>query len=555
MRKLATLVVCGALALGASAQSKPSSTSSRPSTAASAAAQNVSADRIKADIKFLSSDLLEGRGTGARGGDVAAEYIATQFALAGLSPAGSNGTFMQRVPMVGVTTQTGTTLAVTSPKQTYNLRLLEDAVVMDESQQPTSDVNGDVIFMGYGITAPEYQWDDYAGVDVKGKVLLMFVNEPPSQDEKFFNGRALTYYGRWTYKFEHAAKMGAAGVILIHKTDMASYGWQVVRSSWSGERAYLAGDKEPKLNLASWIQLDIARNILADAGQDLDQLLAAAGKRGFKPVPLKVGAQSHVVSKVRPFESQNVIGVVPGSDPKLKQEAIFYTAHYDHLGYRPDAPGDNIYNGANDNSSGTAILIEMARAVATATTRPKRSMYFAAVTAEEQGLWGSNYLGKNLPVPAKQVSLNLNFDSFAPLGIPQGVSAGGYDRTDFASIFQKVASDFKLQILPPEHPESGGYYRSDHFSFARVGVPAFSINMGEKFTGHPEDWVKQRSEKITKCYHQPCDEFDEGGDYRANAVVARFGIALGYAAADMPKLIQWKPGDEFEAERKAQAGQ
>lgn len=523
---------------------------------AAAAMQNVNAERIRADVRFLSSDLLEGRGTGQRGGDVAATYIATQFALAGLKPMGDNGSYLQKVPMVGVSTQPGSSLEILPTNgEAMNLRPLEDCVLMDESQQTESDVSSEVIFAGYGISAPEYNWNDYAGLDVKGKILLMLVNEPPSNDDAFFKGRALTYYGRWTYKFEHAAEMGAAGVILVHREDMASYGWEVVRASWSGERSYLRSDKSPKLKLASWVQFEVAKKLAAGGGQDLDQLIAAAQKPGFKAVKLNVMAKSHVVSKVRPFDSQNVIGAVEGSDPKLKQQAIIYTGHYDHLGIRPEMPGDNIYNGALDNATGTSMVIEMARAVSASPVKPKRTLIFATVTAEEQGLWGSNYLGLNPPIPAKDISLNLNFDSIAPLGIPKEVSAGGYERTNFAPVFEKTASDFGFAVITPQHPESGGYYRSDHFSFARVGVPAFSVNAGSKFEGHSAEWVSGLQKQMAKNYHQPTDEYRPEFDYRADAVIARFGLALGYKAADLPAMVQWMPGDEFAAHRKSAEGQ
>lgn len=515
-----------------------------------AALHNVQADRIRADVKYLSSDALEGRGTGTRGGDMAAEYIAKQFKEAGVEPAGDNGSYFQKVPLVGVTTLPATTLSVKTPQRTMNLKLLDDAVVFNLSQREVEDVHAGVVFVGYGITAPEFGWDDYAGADVKGKVLLALVNEPPSDDPKYFGGKALTYYGRWTYKFEQAARMGAAGVILIHKTDMASYGWDVVRSSWSGERSGLADDTEPKLPLAAWVQLEQARAMLADAGQNLDALMAAAQQKGFHAINLPLEVNAHLVSSIRHFESSNVIGKVTGSDPELKKEAVIYTGHYDHLGIRPDQPGDNIYNGALDNATGTAMVIEMARAVAAAPAKPRRTMYFAAVTAEEQGLWGSAYLGKHPPVPVSEISLNLNYDAIKPLGIPREVVADGYERTTLAAIFEKTASDFKLKILPAPTPEDGGYYRSDHFSFARVGVPAFSIEPGEHFSGHPESWVKANSEAMDRSYHQPNDEYNPEYDYRSNAVLARFGIALGYRAAQQPGLVQWKTGDEFEKVRK-----
>jgi len=517
------------------------------------AMRNVQAERIRADVKYLSSDAMEGRGTGTRGGELAAAYIAKQFKEAGLEPAGDDGSYFQKVPMVGTTTLPETTVAVKTPKQTLDLALLDDVVAFNLDQHEISDVSAGVVFVGYGITAPEFGWDDYAGADVKGKVLLMLVNEPPSDDPAFFAGKALTYYGRWTYKFEQAARMGAAGVLLIHKTEMASYGWQVVRSSWSGERSGLADDLEPKLALASWIQLEKARLILADAGQNLDSLISAAQKKGFRPLPLPLQVSAHVVSAIRHFESANVIGKVTGSDPQLQKQAVIFTGHYDHLGIRPGQPGDNIYHGALDNATGTAMVMEIARAIAASPQKPKRSIYFASVTAEEQGLWGSAYLGKHPPVPVSDITLNLNFDAIKPLGIPTQVEAPGYERTTFARVFEKTAADFKLAILPAAHPENGGYYRSDHFSFARVGVPGFSISPGERFTGHPPAWIKSNSEAMEKSYHQPSDQYHEEYDYRTNAVLARFGIALAFRAAAQPELVQWKPGDEFEKLRKPSA--
>ena len=512
---------------------------------------NVRDEHIRADVKYLASDALEGRGTGAHGGDVAAEYIAQQFQAAGLQPAGDNGTWFQKVPMVGITTEPASTMQVITPKQSLELKLADDVMLFNLDGKKTVDLDAPVVFVGYGIQAPEFGWDDYAGVDVKGKILLMFVNEPPSDDPKFFGGKALTYYGRWTYKYEQAARMGAAGVILIHRSDMASYGWQVVRSSWSGEHSQLAEDKAPKLALASWIHLDKARAVLADAGEDLDALLAASQKKGFRAKPLPLTVKAHLVSQVRYFASNNVLGKLPGSDPELSKQAIFFTGHYDHLGMRETPAGKIIYHGALDNATGTAMVMEMARAMGAAHDRPKRTVYFAAVTAEEQGLWGSEYLAQHLPVPAASVSLDLNYDAIAPLGIPKQLVAQGYERTTLAKVVEQTAADFKMTILAPQHPENGGYYRSDHFSFAHYGIPAFSIEAGEKFTGHTEAWVKAKGEEMEKSYHQPSDEFKEDYDYRTNAVLARFGIALAYRAGVLPHNVEWLPGEEFEAARKA----
>src|SRR5216683_5071507 len=362
--------------------------------AAIAAFQKIDPEHIRAHVRFLSHDLLEGRGTGQRGGDIAAEYIATQFWLYGLKAAGDNGTFFQKVPMVGITPAPETTFELAPAKgDAMQLKPLDQYVAYDETQRPSDDIDAEIVYVGYGIEAPEYQWDDYKGVDVRGKVLLMLVNEPSSDDPNFFKGRALTYYGRWVYKYEETARKGAVGAILIHKTEMASYGWEVVRNSFSGEKSYLKLDGTPKLKAAAWIHLDIARNLASDAGMDLEKMMADATSRDFKPAPLHVRLSAHMTSKVRPFESDNVIAVLPGSDRKLKDEGVLYTAHYDHFGIRPDMPGDNIFNGAMDNATGCGILMEIARVYAGAAQKPHRSIFIVSVTAEEQGLLGSEYLG------------------------------------------------------------------------------------------------------------------------------------------------------------------
>jgi Zn-dependent M28 family amino/carboxypeptidase len=519
--------------------------------AAIAAFQKIDAERIRAHVRFLSHDLLEGRGTGQRGGDIAAEYIATQFALDGLKPAGDNGTYMQKVPMVGTTLSPETTFSLVPAKGSpRDLKFLSEYTAYDETQQAESNVNADIVYVGYGIQAPEYQWDDYKGVDVKGKVLLMLVNEPPSDDPKFFKGKALTYYGRWVYKYEQAARKGAVGAILIHKTDMASYPWDVVRNSDSGEKSYLKLDGSPKLQVASWIHLDAARGLAAMAGLDLDKMMADARSRDFRAVLLSVKLQAHMVSKVRPFESNNVIAMLPGSDAKLKTEAVLYTAHYDHLGIRPEMPGDNIYNGADDNASGCGILLELAHAYGTAAQKPRRSILFASVTAEEQGLLGSEYLGKHPPVPAGKIALDLNYDDIPPLGSPEEVEISGSERTTFYPTVQALAQEFRLAIRPDSHPEAGYYYRSDHFSLARVGIPSFSISEGLKYKGHDMMWgLEQANEYTEKHYHQPSDEYHPDMDFTGDAVMARFGFALGWEAASQPKVVGWEKGDEFEAAR------
>jgi Zn-dependent M28 family amino/carboxypeptidase len=507
---------------------------------------------IRAHVAFLASDLLEGRGTGQRGGDIAADYIATQFALYGLKPAGDNGSYMQRVPMVGVTTDPSSTIALTINNKPLPLRLLEDVVAMDESQSASSDIDAPLVYVGYGIVAPEYKWNDYKDVDVKGKVLLMLVNEPPSDDPNFFKGRALTYYGRWTYKYEEAARHGAAGVILIHQPEMASYGWDVVRNSWGGERAYVRTDNAAKLKLASWVQYDIAQKIAASVDKNADDLIRMANSRDFKPVTLPIEVKAHLVSRIRPFDSNNVVAELTGSDDKLKTQAVLYSAHYDHLGIRPGVPGDNIYNGAVDNATGCGMLLEIARGFATAPQAPNRSIVFAAVTGEEQGLLGSDYLSRHLPVPAGEITLALNFDGIRPDGIPETIELSGVERTTYYLTAYSTAKEFGFDIKPDSNPGAGQYYRSDHFSFAHVGIPAFSVQEGLKYKGHPLDWGVQREEDYDEHrYHQPGDQFDPTWDFSGLADISRFGIELGWKAASQQELIQWLPNDEFEAIRKA----
>jgi Zn-dependent M28 family amino/carboxypeptidase len=521
--------------------------------AATASIKAVNADRIRADVKFLSDDLLEGRGTGQRGGDIAVKYIATQYALNHLKPAGDNGTYLQKVPMVGLTTLPGSTFSlVPASGQPIPLTYAKEITAYDETEQPASDIDAEIVFVGYGIEAPEYKWDDYKGTDVKGKILLMLVNEPSSDDPQFFGGKALTYYGRWTYKFEEAARKGALGAIVVHKTDMASYGWNVVETSNTGEKDYLRGTDTPKLKLESWAQLTVADQIARSAGTDIESLMKMANSRDFKPMPLPIRMKAHIVTKVRPFDSYNVLGMVEGSDPKLKDEAVMYSAHWDHLGIHPDEPGDNIYNGAVDNATGVGMLLEIARAFAENPVKPKRSILFAAVTAEEQGLHGSEWLGLHPPLPAKNISLGLNFDAFAPIGIPEEVSVTGAERNTFYPAVERTAKEFKLTIVPDSNPGAGHFYRSDHFSLSRVGIPAFSINQGSKFEGKPREYGLNYQKEFTKNnYHQPSDEFHEDWNFEGNAKMARFGVALGWEAANAVNLVQWHAGDEFAAARKA----
>jgi Zn-dependent M28 family amino/carboxypeptidase len=514
-----------------------------------AAMQGIDAHRIGAHVRFLAGDLLEGRGPGTRGGDIAANYIAAQFALSGLQPAGDGGGYLQKVDFVGVQTLPSTTASLLPAHgAAIGLKLGEDYVAGNQTQTGSADIDAPIVFVGYGIEAPEYQWDDFKGVDVKGKVVLVIVNEPPSKDPKFFNGEALTYYGRWTYKFEEAARKGAVGALIIHRTDLASYGWDVVRNSWSAEQVALGNDKDPKLKAAAWIQLDVARKLLSAANLNLDEMIAAAGTRQFQPRDLPVRFKAHVDSKVRKFVSYNVLGLLPGKPGGA--QAVVYSAHYDHLGIDPTLRGDQIYNGAVDNGTGCGILLEMAHAFTTSAARPPSPVLFAAVTAEEKGLLGSNYLGKHLPIPAAKIALDLNYDAILPLGMPQSVNVTGAERTTFYPTVEKSAAAFGFEIQADAEPGAGHYYRSDHFSMARAGVPAFSINTGVKFTGHAPEWGKAQHEEYTaKHYHRPSDEFNPSMDFTSDAAMAEFGFALGWQAMLSKGTVNWQPGDEFEATR------
>lgn len=539
---LSVIVVCISAAF---AQTAP--------PAAQKAMNAIDAEKIRATVKYLSDDALQGRGTGQKGGDMAADWIAAQFKSYGLAPAGDQGTYFQQVNFFGVTTDPKQTRFAFVPKSgpEIALKFADDYVANDQTHAQKSEIDAPIVFVGYGINATEYNWDDYKGADLKGKMLLMLVNEPPSDDPNFFKGRALTYYGRWTYKYEEAARRGAVGVVLIHKTEMASYGWEVVRNSWGGETSFLQDDKDPKLKSAGWIQLEGARKLALAAGMDLDKMLHDATLRSFKPVELPVRVKETIVSTVRNFASRNVLGQVKGSDPKAAQQAVLYTAHYDHLGIHADESGDNIYNGAADNATGCGIILELARVMATAAEKPRRTMIFASVTAEEQGLLGSKYLGQHPPIPAQNISLDLNYDDIQPLGEPQQLVVSGAERTSAYPLVEKVAKDFAMSIQPDNHPEAGHYYRSDHFSLARVGIPAFSVNEGALFKGHDLAWGEEKErDYVAHRYHQPSDEYRADMDFIADAKLAKFGLVLGWEVANQPDLAGWQQGDEFEKARK-----
>lgn len=520
-------------------------------SAAFAQLPTLSPDHIRADVKFLSSDLLEGRGVGTRGGDLAADYIATQFALAGAKPAGDNGTYFQRVPLVGVTTQPSVTLSADAGDKNVSFEWLKDFVGANRTQKETDSIDADAIFMGHGISAPEFGWDDYANTDVKGKVVILFTNEPPSTDPKFFGGPALTYYGRWTYKYEEAARHGALAVLILHTTPTAGYGWDVVRSSWAKEDPQVkVTPGEHALAFAGWLTSDASEKLLSLSGHHVDELLQAANTRGFRPLPLGVRIRASIPSALRPIESRNVAAIVPGSDPILKSQLIIYSAHWDHLGIGTPVNGDKIYNGAVDNATGCGVIIEMARAWAALPQKPKRSALFLAVTAEEAGLRGSEYYAENPKLPLNKTAVDLNYDALYPFGRTDDIEVTGAERTTVWPQVQAVAQRMGLAIAPDAHPEQGSYYRSDHFSFAHAGVPSFSIDMGSKFSGKPASYGEKIFEDYnTEHYHQPSDEYREDWDFSGIAQAGQFGFVLGTTIANESNLPTWKSGDEFLAAR------
>ena len=520
--------------------------------AVKAAEASIDSEKIRAHVKFLADDLLEGRAPGLRGGDLAATYIATQFALAGLKPAGDNGTYLQQIKFFGMTVKRETSSMAIVPHggTPIAIKFGSDYVVNNPRHEAVAEIDAPIVFVGYGVTAPEFGWDDYANVDVKGKVVLVIVGDPPSDDPKFFGGKALTYYGRWTYKYEQAARKGAIGALIIHRTDLASYGWSVVEHSGAGEKTFLADDAKPVVEAAAWIHHDVADKLFAASGLGkTDAEIEAAGKKGFKAVELPVRLKAHIDSVVRPYESPNVVGILPGASVG-KDQALMYSAHYDHFGFVPGMAGDNIFNGAADNATGCGILLELARVWSG--LKPPHSVIFAAVTAEEQGLLGSEYLGQHLPIPAGQIALDLNYDDVQPFGDPLETSIAGAERTSFYPTVEATAKRFNLAIVPDAHPEAGHYYRSDHFSMARVGVPSFSVGEGTLFAGHDAAWgLAKEDDYVAHRYHNFSDNYTPDMDFTSNAKLAKFGMELGWEALSAPKTVEWKQGDEFEAARKA----
>ncbi|HLH02975.1 MAG TPA: M28 family peptidase [Bryobacteraceae bacterium] len=514
---------------------------------AGAVEYHLSAERMRADVKYLASDQLEGRGVGTNGEKLATTYLADQLKQAGAEPAGDNGSWFQRVPLVGSQTAPDAKLDIEGGGKNFSLHFLSDFVGTAYSQEPENDFDAEAVFVGHGISAPEYGWDDYKGQDLHGKVLVYFTNEPPSTDPKFFGGRALTYYGRWTYKFEEAARRGAVAALIIHTTPTAGYGWNVVKGSFSREMPELKREPgKPALELAAWLTEDAGAKLISSTGKTVDQLLALANEKSFRPMPLGVSVRGHIPVKLREIDSRNVIGKIEGSDPQLKSQVVIYSAHWDHLGVGVPVNGDRIYNGAVDNATGCAVVLDLARAWAALSPKPRRSALFLFVTAEESGLLGSEYYGEHPVVPARLTAVDINYDALYPFGKTSDVLVSGAERTTLWPLVERDAKAMHLAIAPDPTPEQGHYYRSDHFSLARVGVPAFSVSQGPHYIGKPADFGKTIFEKYNaEHYHQPSDEYRPDWDFSGMEQMAAFGMRIGIDVANAGQLPTWHAGDEF----------
>jgi Zn-dependent M28 family amino/carboxypeptidase len=542
--------------------------SSALTPAETAASAHVTAGAIDGPLRYLSDDLLEGRGPGTRGDDLAIKFIAAEMEAMGLQPGATDGasaSWFQKVPLVGVTPHlpaSAVFVSKSSAAQTATFAIPTDFIIDSGVQDAKVAFDApDVVFVGYGIVAPEYQWDDYKNVDVKGKLVLVMNNDPQS-DPKLFEGKTRLWYGRWDYKYVEAAKHGAVGAIIIHTTPSAAYPWSVVVSSWAGGEHFdlPATAGEPRVAAKMWATEDASRKLAQLGGKDLDALRAAAEKREFVPVPLGVKTSLALTNDLRTIESANVIGVLPGHDAALAKEAVVYTAHHDHLGkHAPNAasaakdgpPADTIYNGAIDNASGVATLLAIARA-AVLSEPTKRSRVFMAVTAEEQGLLGSEWYAKHPTFPVGRIAANLNIDSANMLGRTTDVSFVGYGRSSVDVNVEAVARAQGRSVHGDAFPERGSAYRSDQFSFAKVGVPGIFVRGGPAYVGRPAGWGDEQQKLYTTLhYHQPSDEYSKDFNYEGTIEDARLLLLVGMRVANDPGLPTWNAGNEFEAARKA----
>jgi Zn-dependent M28 family amino/carboxypeptidase len=513
-----------------------------------AAAASLDIDEFISNVKVLSSDEFEGRFPASPGEEKTVNFIKEKFEEIGLKP-GNEGSFFQDVPLVEITPEPLTKLVITGSDRPLEFDHKDDFVAVTlRVQEKISIEDSDVVFVGYGIVAPEYQWNDYEGIDVEGKTVVMLVNDPgfAVQDPDLFNGRAMTYYGRWTYKYEEAARQGAAGAVIIHETEPAAYGWEVVQNGWTGPNFSLVSENSNASRCAveSWITLETAQLIFKAAGKDYDELKKKAAERGFKSVPLGLKASLEFENKIKRAASRNVIGLLPGSD--LKDEYIIYTAHWDHFGKNPELEGDQIFNGALDNATGTAALIELAKAFKNLGSPPRRSILFLAVTAEEQGLLGSEYYATNPVYPRTKTAAVINMDSLNIFGRMKDIRVVGCGQSELDDYVEAYAHEEGRVVLPDPTPEKGSFYRSDHFPFAKQGVPALNAGSGVQHIEKGEEWgLAQREKYIREKYHKPSDEYDPSWSLDGLQDDLHMYLFLGYSLSMTDDFPEWKEGSEF----------
>ncbi len=521
-----------------------------------AIADRINTDALHGNLRFLADDLLEGRGPGSKGDLIAQLYLESQFQRMGLAPLASLKSYRQPFPMLGLTSSPAKTWSIGSVGKRdapIEFQFFKDYIAVAGHPRAKIKINdAEIVFVGYGIQAPEYEWDDFKGKDLKGKILLMMNNDPES-DAKLFAGARRLYYGRWDYKFESAAKQGAAGAIIIHTTPSAGYPFKVIETSWTGEQFELQDSSGPRMDMKAWMTNDATAKLVERAGFNLDALRAQAESRDFQPVPLGISLSTTIDCEIREKSTANVLAVLPGSDEKLSSEYVLFMAHHDHIGIAIDRDehGDNIYNGAIDNASGTAAMLAIAQAITESGLRPKRSLVFAAVGAEEQGLLGSKYFAQHPPVPNGKQSAVVNIDGINFLGATKDVNVIGFGKSSLDRLIRTVAEHQNRVVVPDTEPSKGYYYRSDQFSLAKVGVPGVYLHSGNVVLGKPDGWGKQQLDAWTeKHYHQRSDEYDPSWDLSGAVVDVRLLFHVGWMAANADKMQSWTAGDEFEAARK-----
>ena len=565
---VAALILIGLLAmLGASTPgSSPAGPSGGGASAAPAldagakqAQAAISPALLRSHTVFLSDDLFEGRGPGSRGDQLAAKYIAAQFERLGLEPAGGNGGYFQPVTLVGKKIDAPADLRVEGRGEPVEFKYFDDFVPYTGLEDTEVSVSGELVFAGYGITAPEFRWNDFKGMGMSGKILVLLVNDPPAtrEEPELFGGKAMTYYGRWTYKYEEAARQNAAGAILIHTTESAGYPFKVVQSSWTGEQFELprtpesgTPEAERPLPLKAWVTEEVAQKIFAQAGLNLDSLRQAATRRDFQPARLGLRASTRMKQTTRRIESANVIGLLPGRDPKHREEYVIYTAHYDHLGMGQAVNGDAIYNGAADNAIGVAALLAIAEAMTQLPEGTRRSQVFAAVAAEEAGLLGSAHYARHPVFPPAETVANINMDGLNQWGPTRDIVQVGSGKSELDEVAETVATWNGMKLLPDQFPEKGFYYRSDQFSLAKIGVPALYFDNGLDVIGKPKGYGKQKFEEYTaNDYHQPSDVIKPDWDWSGAEQMARFVFQCGWLAANWEREFDWAPNSEFRAIR------